>query len=408
LGLIGRNEPWVLRLVSAVFGVLTVVAFYYFSREILDESTGRLAALLMATSVWHINVSRIGTRPVSCVCFLLWALYLFWRSTRRLAEGSRWYWLGAIGGGLLYGLGFHTYIAYRITPLMVAAILPGLSRRYGVQRVLKVGAIFFAMTVLAALPLALYFLRHQSVFADRTMQLSITATANPLHEFLGNVGKILAMYTAAGDKNWRHNLSGHPMLFFPVGVLFLLGVGLAAWRQHWLLGFWAAAALPAILSAEGTPNALRSVLTLPAVLLAAAMGGVWLWRCLASVWPVRFMQGLACVFAVTLVVAAYRTYFVTWGPHPMVAAYFYEKAVAHAQSLREAPPEIPKYIFLAPESANYVRGLPGSGRVMMFLTDTFSQKRQQELQIHYLVADRTNDIARGWVYVDFVPPPVAF
>jgi len=55
-----RNEPWVLRLVSAVFGVLTVVAFYYFSREILDESTGRLAALLMATSVWHINVSRIA------------------------------------------------------------------------------------------------------------------------------------------------------------------------------------------------------------------------------------------------------------------------------------------------------------------------------------------------------------
>lgn len=408
LGLIGQNEPWVLRLVSAIFGTLTVVAFYYFCREFCDELTGRLAALFMATSFWHISVSRIGTRPVSALFFLLWALYLFGRSARKLAAGSRWYWLDVIGAGLLFGMGFHTYSVYRITPLMVLAVLPRMCSQYGWKHVMKLAGIFVATGIVAALPLALYFLQHQVDFVQRVNQVSVFASPHPIRLFFQNIGATAGMYSMAGDQNWRHNLSGSPMLFLPVAILFLFGSWLAALHHRWLLAFWAAGALPSVLSGEGFPHALRSILTIPAVLLAAALGTTWLWRNVASALPRLAIQVMPLVLTGILTSEAYYTYFVTWGSHPVVAGWFYDTAVAHARLLLAVPHDVPKYVVFAPErDTYYVRGLPSSARPIMFLTDSFSLERQQELRIHYLLPDQANQIPHDRVYVDFIPLPPA-
>jgi len=304
LGLIGQNEPWVLRLVSAIFGTLTVIAFYFFCREISDESTARLAALLMATSVWHITMSRFGTRPVSALFFLLWGLYLFWRSTRRLAEGSRWYVLEAVAAGLVYGLGFHTYTAYRITPLMVAALVPRMARQYGLRAIVKVGSIAVSVAIATVLPLALYFLGHGADFMHRISEVSLVASTHPIRQLLMNIVKTVGMYGFAGDENWRHNLSGQPMLFWSVAILCFIGVGLAVFRRRWLLAFWAAGSLPAVLSTEDLPHALRSSLTIPAALFAAALGGIWVWRRLASRLPPLGSTVLPYAVAAALVVQA--------------------------------------------------------------------------------------------------------
>ncbi len=406
LGLIGQNEPWVLRLVSAIFGTLTVVAFYYFSRELFDEWVARLGALFMATSFWHINVSRIGTRPVAALFFLLWALYLFCRSAGELAKGSRRYWAYAIGAGVLYGLGFHTYSAYRVTPLMVAAMLPQMSRQFGPKNLMKVGGLFLAATMLAVLPLALYFLRHQADFLQRIETVSIFAAPHPLGLFLGNVGKTAGMYMVAGDLNWRHNVAGHPMLFMPVALLCLPGIVLAVLHYRWLLAFWAAGALPAVLSTEGMPHALRSILTIPAALLAAAVGGVWLWRRMARRLPPLGAHAVPYLFAAWLAVAAYHTYFITWGTHRLVAASYYDVAVDIARRLQAAPRGIPKYVILTPEPIPYVRDLPSTARPIMFLTDTFSPEKRQEQQMHFLLSDQTNQIPPG-ALVGFIPFPAA-
>jgi len=408
LGLIGQNEPWVLRLVSAIFGTLTVIAFYFFCREISDESTARLSALFMATSVWHMTISRLGTRPVSALFFLLWGLYLFWRSARRLAEGSRWYVLEAVAAGLVYGLGFHTYTAYRITPLMIAALLPRMARQYGLRNVVKVGSIAASAALVTVLPLAFYFLGHRADFAGRISEVSLLASSHPIHQLLSNIVKTVGMYGIAGDENWRHNLSGQPMLFWPVAILCFIGVGLALFRQRWLLAFWAAGSLPVVLSTEDLPHALRSSLTIPAALFAAALGGIWLWRRLASRLPLLGSRVLPYAVAGALAVQASHRYFVTWGRNPMVAAWFYDDAVAHARSLSAAPRDIPKYVVFSVEQGRYDRGLPSSAAPIMFLTDTFSPKNQQKLGVHYLLLDQTNQIARGWVYVDFIPPPTAY
>ena len=43
------------------------------------------------------------------------------------------------------------------------------------------------------------------------------------------------MFNVHGDDNWRHNVSGAPELFWPVGILFLLGIilGLYSLWKSW-------------------------------------------------------------------------------------------------------------------------------------------------------------------------------
>jgi 4-amino-4-deoxy-L-arabinose transferase-like glycosyltransferase len=405
LGLTGRHETWVLRLVSAIFGILSVVGFYYFTREIFDEATGRLAALFMATSVWHITISRLGTRPISSLFFLLWAAFLWWRSTRQLTDGSRWYWVTAVVGGLLYGLGFHTYTVFRITPLIMASMLPLLIRRYGWPRVLRVSIIFLSAAFLAALPIGLYFLQHPDDFGRRAAEISVFAVPHTLRWIVDNTLKTAGMYTIAGDENWRHNLSGHPMLCLPVALLFLLGTGLAIWRHRWLLLFWFAAALPSILSIDTIPHALRSILTIPAALLAAAIGGVWIARWVAAKKPLRAWGLVPYLLGFALFAMAYQTYFVRWANHPTVRGWYSENASFVASQLLALPPELPKYVLFIPEFGNYVRGLPSSARPIMFLTDTYTTARQQELHIHYLFVTQSSEVPSNNVFTIVVPPP---
>ena len=50
------NEPWALRGVSAIFGILTVLGVYLLTKELFPENRkiALLAAFLIATSFWHI------------------------------------------------------------------------------------------------------------------------------------------------------------------------------------------------------------------------------------------------------------------------------------------------------------------------------------------------------------------
>ena len=83
------------------------------------------AAIFLATSFWHVVVSRLGVRPVLAPCYLVWAFYFFFRGLR--AGSGRASALFAVLGGVVYGLGFHSYLAFRATPLLLVLLVPGLA-----------------------------------------------------------------------------------------------------------------------------------------------------------------------------------------------------------------------------------------------------------------------------------------
>ena len=75
------NEPWVLRLPSAIIGILTVLGIYLFSATLFNNaSIGLLSSFFTAISFWHINFSRIGFRAIMAPFLLVWALYFLIKS----------------------------------------------------------------------------------------------------------------------------------------------------------------------------------------------------------------------------------------------------------------------------------------------------------------------------------------
>src|SRR3989344_5967513 len=151
----GVNEPWALRFPSAIFGIFTVLGLYFLTRELFGKEVGLLATFLLATSFWHIMFSRIGFRAIMAPFFITWALYFLLKSFNRARSKSqitgtksqtsssqvghpegktrristRFFavlrmtsvrsgaWCFPAIGGLLFGLGMYSYIAYRVTPV---------------------------------------------------------------------------------------------------------------------------------------------------------------------------------------------------------------------------------------------------------------------------------------------------
>src|SRR3989338_1221912 len=83
-----EGKPWVLRLPSAIFGILTVLGTYFLGKELFSVRVGLFSAFLLATSFWHINFSHIGFRAIMAPFFLVWAIYFLLLALRKLKERS--------------------------------------------------------------------------------------------------------------------------------------------------------------------------------------------------------------------------------------------------------------------------------------------------------------------------------
>lgn len=397
----GIHEPWMLRLPSAAVGILTVLGAFYLFRELARVSglqkeflVGFLGSFLMATSVWHIMFSRIGFRAILAPLFLVWAVYFILRALRE--ESPKF---AALSGAAL-GLGAHTYIAYRIMPLLFLFFLPQLWRsalRWKMLSAFVVLAALFSATLLG------YFALHPEDFFGRTGQLSVMASPTPLQDFGRNVAQSLGMFHFAGDLNWRHNIAGQPALFWPVGILFLVGAGIGAARRTLydkaLFAWFGLALLPVAVSNEGIPHALRAVIMIPPVMGIAARGGIALWEwlkarladthfCKDGSWFARasHLQVLGCLFLGLLVYEAYFSYFVTWGQNPNVPGAFAQNYADIGREMRALPDEARKNVIVKASGVS-VRGVPMPAQTIMFFTDSFLPEEQKRKNIRYLTPE---------------------
>ena len=71
------DQPWALRMVSAIFGVLTVIGTYFLAKQLFNWQIGFFSSFLLAVSFWHTLFSRIGFRAIMAPFFLVWGLYFF-------------------------------------------------------------------------------------------------------------------------------------------------------------------------------------------------------------------------------------------------------------------------------------------------------------------------------------------
>ena len=341
------NEPWALRAVSAIIGVLTILGVYLVTKELLKKqevsskyqgnetpvlttnyllldthAVALLSSFFLATSYWHITFSRIGFRAIMVPLITTFALYFLLKGLRTGRISS------LIAAGVFAGLGFHTYIAYRIFPLVLAVPIGFSLWSWWKMRDANIRMhtnntnkkctpcavlLFIIITLAVVSPLALHFINNPEDFASRTGQISIFSAQNPLLEYVKSDLLTTGMLFIRGDCNWRHNYACRPELNPIVAFFFLVGLitaiaGLTKPQNtstksqtdtmrhpeaepkeleilrftqddrnvkfvySILLAWLVIMSFPATLTREGIPHALRSIGMIPPVMIVAGLG----------------------------------------------------------------------------------------------------------------------------------------
>ncbi len=274
IAVLGRT-PLALRAVSAAAGTAAIPIAYLVAKEMFKRRTGLLAAFIMATTLWPVQLSRLGLRSSLLPAALglgIWGLARAWRHDRQRD------WLLA---GMLLGLSLYTYIPARLAlavPLVVALLgwVRGLDRRKALQG----GLALLLAYGLTALPLGIYALGHWDIVNGRTAQVSVL---NPdinqghLAETLFHQGVLVGeMFLIQGDANLRHNVPGRPVFDLAMALATLAGlaVGLVHLRERrwqWTWAWLAVFLMPTFL-ADSAPHFLRGYGVWPMLAVVPAVG----------------------------------------------------------------------------------------------------------------------------------------
>jgi 4-amino-4-deoxy-L-arabinose transferase-like glycosyltransferase len=396
------NHPWTVRLPSTIFGILTVWGIYCLGAEMFSMPIGLLASFFSATSFWHIDISRVSGRAIAAPFFLVWALYALFVGIRR-ARQHQPYLAAVLTAGVVYGLGFHTYTIFRVTPPLVLGIIGYCflrSRNEGWRRAFwKASIAFLTATALTVLPLLLYFVHNPGQFLRRAAEVSVTASPHPVREAAINAWKVALMFFAAGDQNWRQNYAGRPEIFLPVAILFAMGIivalapglrrkqGLDALACAVALTWLLLATVPGIFSDEGVPHAQRTILSIPAAFILAAIGAQWVYGYLSPKVPPNLRPVALGLLFLILCYEPYYWYFDKWAGNSNVPLAFTATALDTAAEINAIPRAVPKYLVVATTSEDPQNGIPLLDQTVVFLTRSYTKLEQDEANIHYILPD---------------------
>ena len=371
LGLAGQ-EPWIVRLPSAILGALTIPLAWWLGRELLaslqrtahlgqtiaGQIVGLGSALVLAILYWHVSFSRIGLEPILVPLF---ATLAFAALARGLAT-SRWPAFAlaglALGGSLYtYKAGYFVPIAAILFVAYAAVVERGFLRRHGRNLLL---ATLVALLVVA--PLGFYFAGHPASFWQRPASVSLTAgetaTENSWQVLAANLPRVLGMFFLQGDTNPRSNLPGRPALDPFLAFLFLIGVGraLAGFRrpQLFLPLIWLVVMIVPTLVTGDAPHFGRAIGATPALALLCALGGWTLWQGAARLGRPWIKAAAVVALAVGMVfsgVSTARAYFHTWSRSPDLF-YAYDVGLTQVAAYINTLPA-DQEVYLTPRSRDH-------------------------------------------------------
>ncbi|MGH2518322.1 MAG: ArnT family glycosyltransferase [Chloroflexota bacterium] len=333
----GGARPIVFTYSAVVMGMLTIAISYRLLRALFGWRVGLIAAALLSTSLWFVDLSRFGLRTVALPPLLCISLYCLWRTLR---TGRRSY---AIYSGLALGLALYTYISSRLAPFLVVLIWLAewpAARRHWRELVLLV---LVAVAVFA--PEGVYFWQHRQELALRAGAVSVFnpnpnvegSHDTPIESVLNTAG----MFFVRGDENQRHNIPHRPVFAPWLAAFFAAGLVMAAARARrqrpyrWALLWLAVMCLPSALSHE-SPSSFRALAVAPVTFVFPALAFEWLmvrWRA----WRAGELLACAAVFASAGMTV--HLYFGVWA-HDLKTYWAYDGNLPKvAAFLKQRPPE---------------------------------------------------------------------
>jgi 4-amino-4-deoxy-L-arabinose transferase-like glycosyltransferase len=382
-----------LKLTSIIMGVLTVVGVYLLSRELFISKPrlALIASYLTAVSFWAINFSRIAFRAIMMLPILTFSFYFIFRGLRT----KKW-WNFAIAG-FIFGLGFHTYIAFRIAPLLLVVLFFLLLLQYGKKLFInhwKHAIIFIIFMIISALPIFYTLYSHPEFVNSRTSDVSVFANNDgnlPL-ALTQTITKSLLMFNVYGDQNWRHGFPPYPTLEPFVGLMFLGGILLSAiiffvylYRRFakkihnrklvthglllaWFFGFLA----PEFLTNEGLPHSLRAIGILPVVYIFAAFFINFLIERAQKHSHILYATTLTIMIALLFIsgLCSIVKYHILWAQNPNQASAFNQDLTDIAKYIQSLPEDKTIYVIADNMQRLPILLLNEQSSNIIFITDT--------------------------------------
>jgi 4-amino-4-deoxy-L-arabinose transferase-like glycosyltransferase len=331
-----------IRLISVVFGTMTIPALFLLARTLFDRRTALLAALFLATFPPHVHFSRLGLNNIADPFFGTLALAFLARGL--LDETSKHGRTNFVLAGVCLGLTQYFYEGGKLLypPLTIAWLgwlivfgragvgQSGIALNAATRRNLTV---FALVALVIAAPVYTTLFAHNHTLTPRLNSMGRQAvdwqnlqdtTGGPLRALWEQIRYPFWFYVQLADTSpWFYGGKTALILGYWVPV-FLLGVGHSIWRLRTL-----AFSLPLIwvvITALGnsllrdTTEAPRFVVVFPALALLVAVGIRYTVPLIESFWAQwRSRAGLhwlitaAVVLLVIGLAAAQTAYY--FGPH---------------------------------------------------------------------------------------------
>lgn len=345
VALFGRS-PFSHHIVSAGFGFAEVLLTYFLTKRMFGKRVGLLASFFMAVSSYAVTISRTAFRANTIPFFTTLTLLFLVKFFQSRDTKSKLY--SAFFAGISFGLGFYTYISYRMmVPLLfIFALLLLIGFRDKViplfKQYFKYKVVFSLGFLISFAWLGYYFMTHTGSFVGRAGQVSVFSPDLNHGDLIGTVmdvfKKTILSFFTVGDLNWRHNVSGFPFLspfispFFALGLivfsLAVLKLLKEVWQktinpQTWYMAlvavwFWFMM-VPELTTAEGIPHGLRLIGVIPPIFILSAWGVAWAWDKIAraeyfaspaSIGGANTKTAFAAIFLSLILLYNFYAYFV--------------------------------------------------------------------------------------------------
>ncbi len=365
---LGGDEILSIRALSAIFGVLTVLALFWGARAELNASTALIATFLLATLCWHVHYSRIAfpliAWPLMCV------LIIGATQQAQIRGQARW-WFGA---GFLNGLGVYTYKAH----LLFGAIALG----FAVWSTLRSDAatsrrpiyrwgclgLYLVAAIVAANFLLRFALDPAHNYGGQFAQTSIfnaddwkTLDSAPrkLWFLIARYGSWWSWMIWRPVADYTDGAGIMPMISPVVAALSVVGF-LAAKRRETLVQWsrWIVVLMPVAAVVTNDGLARRTLSLAPFLCVLAAIGAVEIVR-----WSRQFsgkrsfiartMPGFVGTLLALHAALSWHAYFVTFARAPVQAWVFCDDLTNALAYMRSLPRERPIYFYSSRWSITY-------------------------------------------------------
>jgi hypothetical protein len=331
---------------AALCGVLLIGGVFLFARFATgSKQVAAYSALAAAISPWAFQFSRISWDPAIAPAYLAWALAALFLSISPRATESRFVgWLAVVASAMLFAAACISYPPLRVqVPLVMLAFLvwkrdhvrahPGRAATFAGVFVMCVGWLLL-LTGSGAIQArfdnlsvfnAGYWARHG---ATSGAEVVLRGTGLVVRQFFAHFTP--AYLLISGDASVRHSTQSFGIWSW-LDALALAGAAALLLRARRPVTGWVGFAavgylsgiLPAALTREGVPHALRSIGALPflAVLVGTAIDAIG--RELPRLRPMMPMA--ASVVATIFATAFWRVFFVSY---PTIAGNAFDTVIA--------------------------------------------------------------------------------